>query len=170
MPQKNEEDIFYEGLRKVMSAVIGNRDSWVFRDPVDEVTVPNYRMKIKNPICLNQMRDKVEKREYKTLGELEQDFKLLVNNSESFNGPKSGFTAMAYGIWKHFRKSVQAKMNRTLEEADEEKVFLFPPPKKWKKSLSTSCNSGTSTNDSCMEFINGINRDHSASSLKSTLN
>ena len=137
-PPKTKEDIFYEGLSKVMSAVMANRDSWVFRDPVDEKSVPTYYDKIPNPICLAQMKEKVDKKEYKTLKDLESDFKLLVNNSETFNGPKSGFTAMAYGIWKHFRKSVQSKMNMSLEEPDEDKVFLFPPPKKWKKPSSSN--------------------------------
>lgn len=141
--KKSPEDEFYDSMSKVISSVISNRDSWVFHEPVDEAQVPGYYDKIKNPICLFQMRDKNTRREYKSLRELEADFKLLVNNSETFNGPKSGFTAMVYGIWKHFRKSVQSKMNTSLEEPDEEKVFLFPPSKKWKK---TSCDASSTPN------------------------
>jgi hypothetical protein len=50
----------------------------------------------------------------------------MVNNCETFNGPKNGYTLMAYGVWRQFRKAVKRFMNRDVEE-DEQSCFLYPP-------------------------------------------
>jgi len=149
----NPEDLFYHSLSRVLHTVITNREAWPFREPVDGDVIPNYYEVVKEPMCLYVMRDRVQNREYKSLEEVEVDFKLLVNNSETFNGPKSGFTQMAYGLWKLFRKAVGQKMGQSLHEPDESKVFMFPPPPKWKKTVNDS---GDTTQVNGPSTVNGV--------------
>lgn len=116
-------------LVKVVASVMGNRDSWPFREPVDPAAVPMYHQVIEEPIDLSVIKLKAEEGSYKTLREVERDFKLMVNNCETFNGPKNGYTSMVYAVWRAFRRAVIRYLDRDLEE-DEQTVFLYPPKPK----------------------------------------
>lgn len=93
---------------------------------MDESTAPMYYQVIEEPMDLSAIEKKINDRTYDNLREVERDFKRMVNNCETFNGPKNGYTLMAYAVWKHFRKTVKRFMNRDLVE-DEQTAFLYPP-------------------------------------------
>ncbi|XP_053208746.1 bromodomain testis-specific protein-like [Panonychus citri] len=116
----------YNGLRKVISSVISNRDSWPFREPIDEKIAPMYYQIIPNPIDLSVIKRKIDDRLYNDLSEIEEDFKLLVNNCETYNGPKNGYTLMSYGIWRIFKRSVKRFLDADLNY-DEQATFIYPP-------------------------------------------
>ncbi|RWS31475.1 hypothetical protein B4U80_00330 [Leptotrombidium deliense] len=116
----------YEGLSKVIATVMSNRDAWPFKEAVDEKTAPLYFQVIQNPIDLSVIETKIKERLYKDLKEVESDFKLMVNNCETYNGPRNGYTLMAYACWKAFRRAVQKHLKRSLHE-DEKDVFIYPP-------------------------------------------
>ena len=88
-----------------------------------------YHQVIEEPIDLSVIRLKVDEGSYKSLREVEQDLKLMVNNCETFNGPKNGYTSMVYAVWRAFRRAVIRYFGRDLEE-DEQTVFLYPPKPK----------------------------------------
>ena len=117
---------FYVRLTKVVASVTGNRDSWPFREPVDPKAVPMYHQVIEEPIDLSIIKSRVEEKLYKSIRDLELDFKLMVNNCETFNGPKNGYTSMVYAVWRAFRRAVNRYFDQDLEE-DEQTVFLYPP-------------------------------------------
>lgn len=77
---------------------------------------------------LKKIREKIEYREYKSLLQLEADFKLIVNNCEYFNGPTNIYTKMVYKLWRVFRKNINTFLQRDLN-MNEYQTFYFPPDK-----------------------------------------
>ena len=74
-----------EEVKKVKHYAI---NQW-FLTPVDPVAlnIPNYFKVIKKPMDLARMTEKNYDGEYKTMKDLEKDMRLIVHNSEIFNGP-----------------------------------------------------------------------------------
>jgi hypothetical protein len=106
--------------------VKSNRDAWPFREAVDGKAFPMYYQVIEEPIDLSIIERKIENREYEQFEEIERDFKLMVNNCETFNGPKNGYTLMSYGVWRAFKRASLKYLERELS-FDESHAFLYPP-------------------------------------------
>jgi hypothetical protein len=106
--------------------VKSNRDAWPFREAVDGKAFPMYYQVIEEPIDLSIIERKIENREYEHFEEIERDFKLMVNNCETFNGPKNGYTLMSYGVWRAFKRASLKYLERELS-FDESHAFLYPP-------------------------------------------
>ena len=121
----------------MISSVMSNRDAWPFKEPVDEKQAPMYYQVIEEPMHLKLIEQKIYERSYISFNEIEHDFKLLVNNCETFNGPNNGYTRMAYGVWKQFKKATKRFLNRDLEE-DEQTVFMYPPKPKVNLGVPTA--------------------------------
>lgn len=56
-----------------------------FLDLPDRNDYPDYYQFIKNPICMNNIKKKINKKEYQGLKEFWQDIKLLVENCKTYN-------------------------------------------------------------------------------------
>jgi ATP-dependent helicase STH1/SNF2 len=56
-----------------------------FLDLPDRNDYPDYYQFIKNPICMNIIKKKINKKEYQSLKEFWQDIKLLVENCKTYN-------------------------------------------------------------------------------------
>lgn len=56
-----------------------------FIDPVPKDVYPQYYVVIKNPICMNQIEKKINKKQYQSLREYRQDVHLLCENARTFN-------------------------------------------------------------------------------------
>ncbi|KAF4700931.1 Bromodomain containing protein 7 [Perkinsus olseni] len=56
-----------------------------FYFPVDVNEVPTYRDIIKNPMSFDLMEARASKRAYKTVGDIQKDFKLICKNAMTFN-------------------------------------------------------------------------------------
>ena len=110
----------------VINSVKSNRDAWPFVEAVDGTTFPMYYQVIEEPIDLSIIEKKIEKREYDKFEEIENDFKLMVNNCETFNGPKNGYTLMAYGVWRAFKRASLKYLNQQLAH-NESTAFIYPP-------------------------------------------
>jgi hypothetical protein len=106
--------------------VKSNRDAWPFREAVDGKAFPMYYQVIEEPIDLSIIEQKIENREYEKFEEIERDFKLMVNNCETFNGPKNGYTLMSYGVWRAFKRASLKYLERELS-FDESHAFIYPP-------------------------------------------
>lgn len=122
-------DQMYQGLQKIIASVISNRDSWPFKEPVDEQYAPLYYQVIRNPIDLSVIEKKIDDRLYVNFIEVEKDFKLLVNNCETYNGPGNGFTLLSYAVWRVFKRSVKRFLNANLSY-NEQVAFVYPPNRK----------------------------------------
>ncbi|KAK5631423.1 hypothetical protein RRF57_007137 [Xylaria bambusicola] len=84
-PEQRFFDMVLDEVKKVKHYAI---NQW-FLQPVDPVAlnIPNYFKVIKKPMDLARMTEKNYDGEYKTMKDLEKDMKLIVHNSEIFNGP-----------------------------------------------------------------------------------
>ncbi|KAI0485614.1 hypothetical protein F4859DRAFT_511808 [Xylaria cf. heliscus] len=111
-PPKNRDPDYLKGSRKkkldpdqrffdvvleeVKRSKHYNINQW-FLTAVDPVAlnIPNYFKVIKKPMDLATMTEKNHDGEYKTTKDLEKDMKLIVHNSEMFNGPEHEVTNQA---------------------------------------------------------------------------
>ncbi|KAJ3560885.1 hypothetical protein NPX13_g9151 [Xylaria arbuscula] len=84
-PEQRFFDVVLEEVKKVKHYAI---NQW-FLAPVDPVAlnIPNYFKVIKKPMDLAKMTEKNYDGEYKTMKDIEKDMRLIVHNSEIFNGP-----------------------------------------------------------------------------------
>ena len=85
-----------------------------------------YYTVITTPMDLSLIQSKIDTDSYTNLCEVEADFKIMVNNCETFNGPRNGYTSMVHAVWKAFRRAVKRFMNQDVSE-DEQTVFMYPP-------------------------------------------
>ena len=85
-----------------------------------------YYQVITEPIDLSIIEQKIQRREYQKFEEIENDFKLMVNNCETFNGPKNGYSLMAYGVWRAFKRASLKHLERELTH-NESTAFIYPP-------------------------------------------
>ncbi|XP_054164359.1 chromatin remodeling regulator CECR2-like [Oppia nitens] len=127
-PTTNTIDKLHENLEKVIVNVKSNRDAWPFAEPVDGIKFPMYYQVIEHPIDLSIIENKILNKEYNVFEDLEKDFKLMVNNCETFNGPKNGYTLMAYAVWRAFKRATLKHLERELSY-DESIAFIYPPKK-----------------------------------------
>lgn len=132
---------FYEALELIVDTVRITKYAWPFVEDVSS-TEPGYRDLIKQPMYLKKIRNKVEFKKYKSLLEIEEDFQLLINNCERYNGPKSTFTKMAHRLWKSFRKNVMFYLERDLH-MNEYETFLYPPDPPAPLIEPTQCDDST---------------------------
>ncbi|KAI8807309.1 hypothetical protein BJ742DRAFT_661105, partial [Cladochytrium replicatum] len=85
-------------------------DALYFLEPVDDTILPDYRIKIKNPIDLRTMQTKVDGGDgksiqgYSNIPEFEADMKLLFSNCYSYNAKHSQGYMCGASLEKFFKK------------------------------------------------------------------
>ncbi|RWA13082.1 hypothetical protein EKO27_g2035 [Xylaria grammica] len=111
-PDQRFFDIVLDEVKKVKHYAI---NQW-FLSPVDPVAlnIPNYFKVIKKPMDLATMTEKNYDGEYKTMKDLEKDMKLMVHNSEIFNGPDHDVSNQARQL-EELLKSQLAGKERWME-------------------------------------------------------
>lgn len=72
-------------FRMVLTYLEREKRYKAFVDPIDKEEVPDYYTIIKNPICLNDIFDKVDEKKYSTINQFMSDIDLLVNNAKEYN-------------------------------------------------------------------------------------
>lgn len=70
----------------------------IFRYDVDKKMAPGYYNWIKNPICLEKMKQKARRTEYLTIDAFKDDMLLLRKNAETFNGLQSFISELARNL------------------------------------------------------------------------
>ncbi|KIY49641.1 hypothetical protein FISHEDRAFT_72282 [Fistulina hepatica ATCC 64428] len=89
-------------LKEVLAKLIQSikkKDAYAFfLAPVDASHVPGYVEMIKQPMDLGTMTTKVERGKYRSLGEFEADFRLVISNAKAFNPPGTIYYAEAERI------------------------------------------------------------------------
>lgn len=84
--------IMRELLKKTNQVV-----TWPFLQPVDPIAlgIPDYFDVIQDPMDLSTMRNKLENGRYRSLGEFEGDFRLMIANCRTYNPPETEVVRMA---------------------------------------------------------------------------
>jgi hypothetical protein len=75
--------------------------SKVFRLPVDPSHFPDYSSKILNPICLSDIKAKIDSWEYGSCSDMLKDLKQMWSNAYLYNGPASWVTSFAREIFQN---------------------------------------------------------------------
>ncbi|KAM9072415.1 bromodomain-containing protein 1 isoform X3 [Balaenoptera ricei] len=78
-------------LRSVLDQLQEKDPARIFAQPVSLKEVPDYLDHIKHPMDFATMRKRLEAQGYRTLGELEEDFDLIVDNCMKYNAKDTVF-------------------------------------------------------------------------------
>ncbi|TRX97383.1 hypothetical protein FHL15_001661 [Xylaria flabelliformis] len=106
-PEQRFFDMVLEEIKKPKYFTI-NQWFLIAVDPV-ALNIPNYFKIIKKPMDLAMMTEKNHDGEYKTTKDLEKDMKLIVHNSEMFNGPEHEVTNQARQLEELLKNQLAAK-------------------------------------------------------------
>lgn len=108
----------------VISYVITHPCGDPFKEPVNECIAPRYYEFIKNPMDLSTIQRKINDRVYVDFHQVENDFKLLVNNCEIYNGPLNSYITLAHELWRKFEWAVKEYLELDLSY-DEKSAFIY---------------------------------------------
>jgi hypothetical protein len=90
-PPPSHSSSLSSGLKKVLKYLLKKEEvSWPFTEPIDRKLAPDYYERIRQPMDLTKMGDKLEKGRYADVAEFESDFRLIIVNCRKYNGPGSG--------------------------------------------------------------------------------
>ena len=103
-----------------------NKNSYIFLDEIENVIkeYPDYSLKIKNPIDLNKIIDKVDKGEYETLDKFNEDIELMINNCLIYNyNPQSRWNKQGIEFQKFYENNYE-KLVTKIQKHNEKKYLL----------------------------------------------
>jgi histone acetyltransferase len=95
-------------VHDLLESALSNGSSWPFREPVDVSLAPDYYEVIKTPMDIATMKAKNAAGDYRSLGELRNDFRLMFDNCLFYNGEDSIYAQAADVL----EKAVMARMDR----------------------------------------------------------
>jgi len=121
---------------KLMPTMWKHHFSWPFHTPVDPVklALPDYFEIIKEPMCMQMIKKKLEDNQYKKGEECIKDFNLMFSNCYIYNKATDDVVLMAQTLEKVLLQKIREMPK------DEKEVFV---PAKTKKSKKGSNNSVT---------------------------
>ncbi|KAI8141998.1 hypothetical protein BJV82DRAFT_616718 [Fennellomyces sp. T-0311] len=79
----------FKKCRRILGKIQRHKSALVFLQPVDEELdgAPGYYKIIKKPMDLGTIRSKLEKGEYTTYQQMDEDIRLMLSNCFAYNGP-----------------------------------------------------------------------------------
>ncbi|XP_056907461.1 bromodomain-containing protein 1-like isoform X1 [Takifugu flavidus] len=88
-------------LRAVLSQLQEKDKYSIFAQPVSTKEVPDYLEHIKNPMDFSTMRRRIDKHQYRSLDEFEEDFNLIISNCLMYNAKDTFFYKAAQRMQDH---------------------------------------------------------------------
>ncbi|KAG5645341.1 hypothetical protein DXG03_006403 [Asterophora parasitica] len=114
------------GLQGVMTSLVKDPISWIFREPVDPVLlgIPTYHDIIpkKNARDLRTIRQKLDADKYDTVEAFDADVELMLSNSFTFNGRDSEvgqITVSARNKFNELMESLKAGSSKKRKDGDK---------------------------------------------------
>ncbi|KAI9223658.1 hypothetical protein BC828DRAFT_375383 [Blastocladiella britannica] len=100
---------YHKHMTAAIRAIRKLKDAEPFKDPVDPIrlNIPDYPLIVKNPMDLSTISDKLSRRVYATVEELDHDFQLMVDNCIRYNGDQSVYAASARKMRLSFDKQLE---------------------------------------------------------------
>ena len=93
----------------------------LFMNPVPKDTFPTYREKVKNPMDLSTIRDRLTRRYvYRTREPLLADLQLIADNSATFNGPDNPITLEARAMFEEAKHTMATTLKDQLDLLEKE--------------------------------------------------
>ncbi|CEO96546.1 hypothetical protein PBRA_005155 [Plasmodiophora brassicae] len=82
----HELQALWARLGAIIETLWANPDSILFRFNVKKSEVPDYHQKIRSPVSLTSMKERLERSEYDSVKAFTHDLDLLVSNAVTYNG------------------------------------------------------------------------------------
>jgi hypothetical protein len=94
-------------LEKEVMTIWGQKESELFRYPVDRSLYPDYYHRIVNPISLQDIREKCVSYQYESVEQFLRDFQLMHENSERYNRAEHIITKTAKKIFDNVKLNIE---------------------------------------------------------------
>ncbi|KAI8854791.1 Bromodomain-containing protein [Chytridium lagenaria] len=104
-----EEETGHSDFYTIIQKLRAHPDALIFLEPVDPNMYPDYFVKIRNPIDLRGMLIKATNEEYKSIQQLESDFRLMIMNCLTYNAKHTLGYKAGLSLDKYFKKLVDPK-------------------------------------------------------------
>ncbi|KAF7307415.1 Transcription initiation factor TFIID subunit 2 [Mycena indigotica] len=123
------------GLQGVLTTLVKDDLSWLFREPVDPVllNIPTYFDVIKQPRDLKSIRAKLVGDKYESIEAFEADVKLMTDNAILFNGQLSDVGQIAVKLQDKFEQLLQKWKEGMNKKRKEPEKSNNPQPAKRQK-------------------------------------
>ena len=98
----------------------------IFLDEIENVInlCPDYQEKILNPIDLIKISDRVDKGEYETLDQFNDDVQLMINNCLTYNCIPNSWANRDGSAFKDYYNNNYQKLVQKIQKHNEKKFFL----------------------------------------------
>uniref|UniRef100_A0A0N4U2G0 Histone acetyltransferase n=1 Tax=Dracunculus medinensis TaxID=318479 RepID=A0A0N4U2G0_DRAME len=96
----------YKHLLRIYELLFKHRNSWPFREPVDQKKYPNYYQVIKKPMALSDVYNKMKELGYEYLSDFIADISQIFDNARMFNPKGSPIYNCAEILDKKFREEI----------------------------------------------------------------
>ncbi|PNF38728.1 hypothetical protein B7P43_G14361 [Cryptotermes secundus] len=113
MKNLNAKD--FEGLRKLIKQLQNHKSSWPFMEPVDPDEAPDYYGIIKEPIDLQTIELRINKRSYRKLSEFIGDMTKMFDNCRYYNPRDSPFFKCAESLEAYFVQKIKCLREKLVE-------------------------------------------------------
>lgn len=105
--------------------IVSVENSYAFHKPVNKAKYKDYYDKIKNPIDLETIKNKIITKKYKTREQFLNDFTLLYSNCETYNGVTNSYTITAEKILNACKCAINSNDQlANLESAIEASILI----------------------------------------------
>ncbi|KIO26946.1 hypothetical protein M407DRAFT_233870 [Tulasnella calospora MUT 4182] len=113
---------------RVLDKLFKHHHARLFGQPVDPVrdNAPGYWEKIKTPMDLSTIREKLKRHSYPDRFAFESDFQLMIRNAQEYN-PTTHPVHIASKAFDIFFKNEWAKANKALDKATSRSTQNLPP-------------------------------------------
>ncbi|THH27211.1 hypothetical protein EUX98_g6973 [Antrodiella citrinella] len=118
-------------LRMAFERIMGADRQDFFKNPVSKVDVPDYYDVIKNPMCWNNIDQKLDAHEYWDLQEFKNDVNLVLANAMLYNAKTTTFYKVAERIQNTANTilaDLETKLNKRHLELDPSNTVLEDSP------------------------------------------
>ena len=112
-------------MYKIVAAVKKHEDAWPFWEPVTDEVAPGYSELIDTPVDLSKIEEKLENRSYISRAKFVEDFHIMVDNCEEYNGEESEYTTMARSILRHFYRQLDKFLPDDNLESDDDEFLTW---------------------------------------------
>ena len=141
-----------------------NKHAFIFLDEIENVMkyCPDYSSKIKNPIDLVKIIDKVDKCEYDSLEKFDEDIQLMIDNCLTYNNLPNSWANKAGVAFKEYYKNNFDKLVSRIENHNKKKYILgkkrpAPGTSMTKPKSNSMLKSGLGESKSGKEDYIGVN-------------
>jgi len=119
------DDYTLEELQTFIKKLKLNKNSFIFLDQIENVikSCPDYTTKIKKPIDMLKIIEKVERGEYETLDKFNDDVQLMISNCLTYNQPETWANRAGVAFQEYYNNNYE-KFAAKIERHNDKKYFL----------------------------------------------